>query len=419
MSGKIAVLGAGIIGVCCAVELQRRGYDVTLIDKNAPGEETSYGNAGVIARSSIIPFNHPGLWKSLPKLMGNKSTSFRYDPTFVAANMNWTAGFLKRANLKDFNYTTQALDDLIQLSTRKHEEMASILGIADKLNRKGWLHLYRQKATFDKSKLIRNTFDKFNVATKELNSDQISNLEPDLAPIFAKGLWIQDTMSFQNPGDLVKAYAAYFTSHGGILTKAKIQNLEKSGDGYKLTLDKTTHSKNTIIVDQVVVALGPWAKTFLKKFGYRVPLVFERGYHMNFSHDKERKLNRPVYDIDGGYVLAPMSNGVRLTTGVELAQQNSSPNYSQLAAAEAGARDAFPLNKPMDSEPWLGSRPTLPDCRPIIGQAPRHNGLWLAIGHQHIGFSTGPGTASILGSLISEEASPINAEPFRAERFIT
>ncbi|WP_419904617.1 NAD(P)/FAD-dependent oxidoreductase [Kiloniella sp.] len=415
MAGKIAVLGAGIIGVCCAVELQRRGYEVTLIDKNDPGQETSYGNAGVIARSSIIPFNHPGLWKSLPQLMGNKTTSFRYDPTFVAANMNWAAGFLKRANLKDFNYTTQALDDLIQLSTRKHEEMVSALGLQEKLNRKGWLYLYRQKSTFERSKLMRNTFDKFNVATKELNGEEITNLEPDLAPIFCKGLWIQDTLSFKNPGDLVKAYATYFKSNGGRIVRSKVQVLEQSNHGYELTLD----SNNTIVADQVVIALGPWAKTFLKKFGYSVPLVFERGYHMNFSHDKARKLKRPVYDVDGGYVLAPMSNGVRLTTGVELAKQDAAPNYSQLSAAEAVARDAFPFDKPLDPEPWLGSRPTLPDCRPIIGQAPRHKGLWLAIGHQHIGFSTGPGTASVLGSLISGESSPIDAAPFQAERFIS
>ncbi len=415
MSGKVAVLGAGIIGVCCAVELQRRGYEVTLIDKNDPGKETSYGNAGVIARSSMIPFNHPGIWKSLPKLMGNKTTSFRYDPSFVAANINWAARFLKRANQKDFGDTTRALDGLIQLSTRKHEEMISTLGLEKKLNRKGWLYLYRQNATYERSRLIRDTFNRFGVATKVLARDEITKLEPDLAPIFTKGLWIQDTLSFEDPGSLVAAYASYFKSNAGNVIKAKIQSLKACKDGYEVALD----NNDILKVDQAVIAMGPWAKTFLKNFGYHVPLVFERGYHMNFSHDKKRKLRRPIYDVDGGYVLAPMSNGVRLTTGVELAEQEAAPNYNQLNAAETVARDAFPLDTPLDPKPWLGSRPTLPDCRPIIGQAPRHKGLWLAIGHQHIGFSTGPGTASVLGTLISGEQPLIDAEPFRAERFIS
>ncbi|WP_417432376.1 NAD(P)/FAD-dependent oxidoreductase [Kiloniella sp.] len=414
MSGKIAIIGAGIVGVCCAVELIERGFDVTLIDKNDPGKETSYGNAGVIARSSLVPLNHPGIWKSLPKLLRNKATSFRYNPYFLAANTNWTAKFLKHANDKDFLYTATALDNLIKLSTDKHEQSASKLDLAEKFNKKGWFYLYRTDDAFRRAKNLHNSYQQYNIKTEIMDQDRIFELEPSLTTIFNKGLWIQDTYSYSDPGALVSAYADYFKSLGGTIIKSFVQGLEKVDQGYHLILNQ-----QRLKVDQVVVALGPWAKDFLRNFGYQVPLAFERGYHLNYTTSSNHQLTRPVYDVEGGYVLAPMKGGVRLTTGVELTSHDAPPNYKQIKAAEISAREAFPLKKPLEEKPWLGSRPTLPDCRPIIGSAPRHNDLWLAIGHQHIGFSTGPGTASILGALISGENPPIDAKPFRAERFIS
>jgi len=166
------------------------------------------------------------------------------------------------------------------------------------------------------------------------------------------------------------------------------------------------------------VALGPWAKEFLAGIGLAVPMAFERGYHMNYGVQGEARLARPVYDAGGGYVLSPMVQGLRLSTGVELKSRDAAKNLVQLGLAERYVREAFPLGERLDDEAWLGSRPTLPDSRQVIGQAPGHNGVWLAFGNQHIGSCTGPGTATLLADLMSGVRPAIDALPFRPERFV-
>ncbi|KAG1251982.1 hypothetical protein G6F65_018114 [Rhizopus arrhizus] len=147
-------------------------------------------------------------------------------------------------------------------------------------------------------------------------------------------------------------------------------------------------------------------------------MAFERGYHMHYSGLNGARVSRPVYDTGGGYVLSPMARGLRLTTGVELDDCEAPARPVQLELSEARAREAFPLGERLDPAAWLGRRPTLPDSRPMIGEAPRHPGLWLALGHQHIGFSTAPGTAKILGELMFDATSRARHHAFRPGRFI-
>ena len=147
-------------------------------------------------------------------------------------------------------------------------------------------------------------------------------------------------------------------------------------------------------------------------------MAWERGYHMHYGVPTEKPLQRPIYDTGGAYVLSPMQDGMRLTTGVELAERDAPPNLAQLEMAEKSAGQAFALGPRLDPEPWMGRRPTLPDSRPMIGEAPGHPGLWLAFGHQHIGFTTGPGTAALLAALMLGGPAPINPAPFAPGRFL-
>ncbi|MGJ7494630.1 NAD(P)/FAD-dependent oxidoreductase [Variovorax sp. RT4R15] len=417
MRNTVAVLGAGIVGVSCALELQRRGHDVTIFDRVAPGRETSYGNAGVIARSSLMPFNHPGLWAMLPKLLKNNSASFRYDPLFLARNLPWALGFLSRARPGSFQETTTALDALIRLSTKEHQRLLVEAGAAHRLRATGWLFLYRSEQGFAGGRLARDTLDKFGVSTQTLDAHELSELEPDLKPLFPRALWIKDASSVDSPGRVVEAYAKLFVARGGRIKQTLIGGISRSGagDGWQITEESGLVHEAA----RVVLALGPWTKEFARKsLGLSVPMAFERGYHMHYGAIGSASLGRPIYDTGGGYVLSPMEQGLRLTTGVQLAARDAPKNLAQLELAERSAREAFPLDSRLDTDAWLGSRPTLPDSRPIIGECPRHPGLWLAFGHQHIGFSTGPGTASLLASMMAGEACAFDPTPFRPSRFI-
>ncbi|MDD0811231.1 FAD-binding oxidoreductase [Curvibacter sp. RS43] len=418
MSNTVAVLGAGMVGVSCALELQRRGFQVTLYERRAPGQETSYGNAGVIARSSLIPFNHPGLWASLPNLLRNQSPQFRYSPSFLARHLGWATGFLARARPQPFEETARALDGLIRLSTTEHQRLLGLAGERHRLRDNGWLFLYRSQAAYDAGAAGRAVFARYGVRTQCLDAAELQGLEPSLKPgLFPRTLWVQDSASVDSPGAVTEAYARLFVAQGGRLLCQPVQGLARSAGstGWQLTLG----DGHPVQTDRVVVALGPWSAGFLKEqLGLRVPMAFERGYHRHFGAEGGATLGRPVYDTGGAYVLSPMAQGLRLTSGVELTDLDAPRNPLQLALAEAAARQAFPLGAGVEAEPWMGSRPTLPDSRPMIGEAAGQPGLWLAFGHQHIGFSTGPGTAVLLGALMAGQTPAIDASPFRPERFL-
>ncbi|CAB3722706.1 Glycine oxidase [Achromobacter denitrificans] len=415
MGKQVIVLGAGIVGVCCALELSRRGMSVTLVDRQEPGRETSLGNAGVIARSSLMPFNHPGLWGQLPRLLRNDTVQFRYRWRYLAANLGWATRFLLNARPAVFKETVTALDGLIRLSVPEHLRLLDEAGAAHRLRDTGWMLLYRSEQAWNGGELARRTYARHQVPAQALNAAELAELEPALSPIFPRALWIQGSYSVDDPHEVTAAYAELFRRRGGAFVRMDAGEIRRDGPRWTV---RGREASASLSADQLVVALGPWSKGLLKTAGIALPLAFERGYHMHYSGLEGASLSRPVHDTGGGYVLSPMARGLRLTTGVELADCEAPARPDQLELAEARAREAFPLDRRLDREAWLGRRPTLPDSRPMIGQAPRHPGLWLALGHQHIGFSTAPGTARVLGELMGEEGGAARHAAFRPGRFL-
>jgi len=415
MGKHVIVLGAGIVGVCCALELQRRGLTVTLVDRQEPGMETSLGNAGVLARSSLMPFNHPGLWRQLPRLLKNDTVQFRYRRSYLAKNLGWAARFLLNARPAVFQETAAALDELIRLSAPEHLRLLDASGARHRLRDTGWIFLYRSEQAWNGGELSRRAYAQFQVPTQALAPAELADLEPALAPIFHRALWIQGSYSVDDPHGVVAAYADLFRRSGGTFRCLTASGIRRDGQGWTV---HGAQGSETLRADQLVVALGPWSKSLLKTTGIDLPMAFERGYHMHYSGQNGASVSRPVYDTGGGYVLSPMARGLRLTTGVELDDCEAPARPVQLELSEARAREAFPLGERLDPAAWLGRRPTLPDSRPMIGEAPRHPGLWLALGHQHIGFSTAPGTAKILGELMFDANSRAHHHAFRPGRFI-
>lgn len=415
MGNHVIVLGAGIVGVCCALELQRRGMTVTLVDRQAPGMETSMGNAGVLARSSLMPFNHPGLWGQLPRLMKNDTVQFRYRWPYLASNLGWAARFLMSARTSVFQETARALDGLIRLSAPEHLKLLEESGARHRLRDTGWIFLYRTAAAWSGGALARRTFAQYDVPTRELDPAALAELEPALSPIFHRGLWIQGSYSVDDPHEVVAAYAGLFQREGGTIRRMDAIAIRRDGDGWTV---QGAGASESVSANRLVVALGPWSKAMLKTTGIDLPMAFERGYHMHYKGRDGARVTRPVYDTGGGYVLSPMARGLRLSTGVELNACEAPARPEQLDLAEQRAREAFPLGDRLDAAAWLGRRPTLPDSRPMIGEAPRHPGLWLALGHQHIGFSTAPGTAKVLAELMLDGAAASRHTAFRPGRFI-
>lgn len=415
LRGKtVLVLGAGIVGICAALELQARGARVTVIDRSGPGSETSYGNAGVFARSSLFPINNPGLLSGLPGLLSNRRAGLRYRWPFLLSNPGWAARFLLNARAARFRKTARALDSLIKLSIDGHLRLVRDAGQQNRLSDQGWVFLYRSQASYDRSGLMRRTLQEFGVETDTLDADGLHGLEPALKQVFSRALWVKDTYSVNDPGALVQGYADLFQNRGGRIQQGNAASVREGEDAACVQLD----TGEMLTASHAVVCLGPWGRGMMEKAGFAVPMGFERGYHRHFCGSAAPALTRPVYDTGGGYVLAPMAQGLRLSSGVELAGCEAPPAPQQLEQAEAAARQAIDLGRRIEQTPWLGRRPTFPDSRPVIGRAPGMRRLSVAFGHQHIGLSTGPGTARLLADMLEGRTPPIDAAPFSPGRFL-
>jgi len=412
----VAVFGAGMVGVSCAWALRMRGWQVTLYDAQAPGSATSGGNAGLLAGSSFIPFNNPSLWAQLPALMGNQTPKLRYVPSYVAGRA-WRLGqFVWHAREPDFQATAQALHGLISRSRALHAQWMAWAGCGSLRRDHGWLMLYRSAAARAGAEWSAGLYRQNGIAHQWLNAQELTALEPAIQPgVFHSALWVQDASAISDPGALVRAYAQALVAAGGRIEQRRLHALRPSSPGWQADTDQ-----GVVQAAQVVLALGPWSDAHLRPLGIQLPLIHERGQHQHLAYAATHRLSRPVNDSAAGYVLSPMAQGYRLTTGVELNRQAAPVSVraqDQLAQALSAARQAIATGAPSGASPWLGARPTLPDSRPMIGPAPKHPGLWLALGHQHIGLSTGPATGELLAGMMSGESTALNPQPFRPDRF--
>jgi D-amino-acid dehydrogenase len=216
-----------------------------------------------------------------------------------------------------------------------------------------------------------------------------------------------------NPLAVTKAYAARFVALGGVFISADARTLHRAGKGWRVD---TEHG--AIDASEAVVALGPFAPAVLSPLGIKLPLAVKRGYHRQFRPVGNAGLARPVLDAEMGYCLAPMQDGIRLTTGAEFAARDAPPTPVQLDRVTPAARTLFPLGGAVEPTPWMGSRPCFPDSRPVIGRAPSHSGLWLAYGHAHWGLTLGPTTGRLIADMMTGAAPFADPAPYRAERFL-
>ncbi len=405
------MLGAGMVGVSTAIAARQRGLSVVVIDRREPGSETSYGNAGIISSGSILPLNTPALWKNLPKYLSNTHPALRWNVPWAIANAGWVIRFLASATPSQTRPRAAALAGLIGTSLQLHRDWIVKAEAGHRMRETGWLKAWRGDG-LAAAKAEQAALAEFGIRSEVLDRQGISALEPNIIPAYRVGLLHSQTASVDSPGAVVKAYATMLAGQGGAVRQSEIRRIVPEGDGWRVVLTGAE-----IRARHVVVALGPWSAELLRPLGYRVPLATERGYHQHFVPNPARKLLRPIHDADGSFLMTPMEQGIRVTSGVELTARDAPSNYAQLEAVVPMARSVIEFGEPV-GERWRGARPTLPDSLPMIGQAPRHRGLWLAFGNQHIGFTTGPGTGAAIAAMISGEAPPFDTKAFSPSRYI-
>ncbi len=413
MKKEAIVIGAGMVGVSIAWHLQQKNYQVTLIDKKAPGEETSYGNAGLIQREAIFPHPFPRALSEMLRVMPNKSLDIRYRPTALMHYAGPLFQYWKNSADAKYRVIVNEWQSLIAHSTSEHQRLIEASSAEELVRKDGWLQLHRSQKSLDAALKNEASFKKYGVEYKVINQAEIKALEPDLnCDAFVGGIHWLNAWQVTSPGNLTKKYAESFKALGGEIIEGEAMNLNNNQGTWSLEVNGDTY-----ITKNLVIATGPWSGEFMKPLGYHFPLFPMRGYHTHYRPKEGTKLNHSIVDEELGFVLSPQILGIRLTTGAEFTFRDAPIKDGQMVDDEKVARELLQLEEAVEATPWFGHRPCMPDMKPVIGAAHKHQGLWFAFGHAHQGFTLGPATGRLMAEMINGETPYVNPAPFAANRF--
>ena len=403
-----------MVGVSVALHLQHHGRDVVLIDRRGSGEETSYGNSGLIQREGVIPYTFPREFGAILSYALNRRSDVVYHLSALPRMAPWLFRYWQNATPEGIERSARALAPLMAQCIQEHDSLIAEAGDAAGalVQHMGWIRCLRTEESLRQAIANTRRLDKYGVDYAVLTGAQLRELEPHASEKVIGAIHFRGSPTCSDPGLLTKAYAELFTRRGGRFLNGDARRLAQERSGWSLPSDS-----GPIEAQEVVAALGPWSDDVFRPLGYDLPLAVKRGYHMHYRVSGNAVLGHPLHDGDGGYMLVPMSQGIRLTTGVEFAERDAPPTPVQLARDETIASELFPLGERLEPAPWLGRRPCLPDMVPVIGRGERHRGLWFAFGHAHHGFTLGPVTGRLLAEMMTGETPFTDPSRYAASRF--
>jgi D-amino-acid dehydrogenase len=409
----VIVLGAGIVGTSVALHLAKRGLAVAMIDRGGPGEGTSYGNTGIIEGNTIFPQVFPSNWMALLRIALKRAPEANYHLSFLPKVAPWLLAFRAASRPDRVLETAQLMRPLFARAIPEHDALVGEAGAERYLRRNGWLKLYRGDRSFAAQRRELDMAATLGIANVPLEGDAARALEPSLAPVFRHAVHWTGAVSVTNPLALTRAYVARFAAIGGITLSGDARTLHRAQGRWRVDT-----ASGPLDAGDVVVALGPWLPDVLLPLGIDLPLAVKRGYHRHFRARGNAALSRPILDAENGYCLAPMEQGIRLTTGAEFAARDAAPTPVQFDRLMPAARELFALGEPVEAQPWLGRRPCFADSRPVIGRAPGQSGLWLASGHGHWGLTLGPATGRLIAEMMTGATPFCDPKPYAAERLL-
>jgi D-amino-acid dehydrogenase len=414
ISADVIVLGAGMVGVSVALHLQKRGRDVVLVDRRESGEETSYGNTGLIQREAVFPYTFPRELGTILSYAMNRRRDAAYHLRALPRIAPWLFRYWQNATLERIQRSARALAPLMAQCVAEHDALIAETGEAARalVQYKGWIRCLRTEENLRHAIAEAQRLDEYGIDYVVLTGAELHEVEPHVSEKVVGAIHFRGSPTSSDPGKLTKAYAALFTRKGGRFLNGDARRLVQQSSSWTLPAES-----GPITAGEVVVALGPWSDDLFRPLGYDIPLAVKRGYHMHYGIRGNATLGHPLHDADGGYALAPMSQGIRLTTGAEFADRDAPPTPIQLARNEPLARELFPLGERLERAPWMGRRPCLPDMVPAISRAERHRGLWFAFGHAHHGFTLGPVTGRLLAEMMTGETPFTDPSHYAASRF--
>ena len=396
--GRIAVVGAGIVGPSIALALRKRGADVTLLDRDEPGSGCSAGNSGAVSPASVAPLAMPGVLASVPGMLFDDQSPLHLPLRYLPQALPWLLRFVASARPAAVQQAAARLNDIHAGALDAHEAMTRELGVPELFLRRGHLHLYPDAKALAKDAGGWALRAAYGFRPERLDRGGIEALEPRVAERYQVGMYLADHATILNPLRYVQVMALAFSAAGGRIVRAGVAGLHPLGDRWELQGTKEQP------FDLAVVAAGAWSKQLLAPLGIHLALESQRGYHLQFlgAHDV---VSRTVVLADCKVFVAPMEEGLRVGGTVEIGGLQAPPDPRRAAMLARIAHATFRGLEQVPTRSWMGHRPCMPDSVPVVGPAPGHPGLWLATGHGHLGLTDSLNTAQrIADALLGQTA---------------
>ena len=409
-SCDVAVIGGGIAGLATALNLQARGRQVTVLDPLGFGQGCSWGSGGLINPDAHLPVAMPGMIRNVPRWLLDPLAPLAVRPADALAAVPFLARWLVASRPPAVR---RGVDALRALHRNVLDEYRALLGeqYAQHIHAKGGLTLLPGDEPSAAEKLAAELRRDLGIVAKELDRDEIERLVPGIAPFARRGLYFESNAHTPDPAALCSALGERLLARGGTLMQSEVERIDHSADACSLH-----HEGGNLTASQVVVAAGARSPALLKTLGVSIPLVAERGYHLQLVNPSI-ELRIPMIYRAGGFALTPMHGELRLGGTVEIADADAPPNYARAEALWGRAVQLFPGLEAAEKRAWMGSRPALPDSVPAIGFLPRASRVAIVAGHGHDGMIGGPASGRLAAELLCGEKPHIDPQPYRPSRF--
>jgi D-amino-acid dehydrogenase len=412
-SPRIAVVGAGIVGVSCALHLQRLGATVTMIDRQEPGnvDAASYGNGGILARSAVVPVATPGILLKAPSMLFSADGPLFLRWSYVPRLLPWLVPYLRSSRRKSVEHIARNLAPLLFDSVDEHRALAQGTEAGRWLRSCEYMYLYESRGAFERDAFGWGLRREHGFEWDILQGEAIREFDPALSPQYEFAVILKDHGMIANPGNYISDLAKGFAAAGGEVIRANIKQVDVSANGVVLKTDG-----DDIEADKVVVAAGAWSHLLAAKLGANVPLESERGYHLELT-GANKQPSVPVMDAARKFVATPMDGALRLAGILEFGGLNAPASRGPTDLLLRGAKAMLPGLEYDSKRTWMGHRPAPADSLPVIGPAPASRHVYFAYGHHHVGLTAGPKTGRIVAQHVMGLQPNVDLDAYRCDRF--
>lgn len=409
-AGRALVIGAGIVGLCSALQLRRAGYEVAVVDPQPPGSGATFGNAGSLSTGSVAPMAMPGMLQQVPGWLLDPDGPLAVRWSYLPRALPWLIAWLRASRLAAAERSAAAIAPLVRSCVDEYKAILPAEVFDRLIRQRGQLVVSRKEPAGED--LVDRLRREHGVPVEKVGPDDLRQLEPALDRSFKSGVLITDSAHTVDPQQLAQAVADLLAAEGGQLVRAEVTGFTRNGA--RVTGVETGDGPKS--ADLVVVAAGAASVRLCRMLDESVPLESERGYHVVLP-EPGISINRPIGNADDKFFTAPMAMGLRVAGTVEIAGLDAPPRFERADKLARLARQMFPGLNTDNPSRWLGHRPSLPDSVPVIGRARRHENVIYAFGHGHVGLTAGPITGRMVAGIATGSTTPVDPAPYAVTRF--